>query len=1024
MKDWKMTYGVAMIVLGSSVPGAPVAPDARPDLRAFLEQAAASGQTRIVIPPGKYRVRPQDRQHLLLENLNGVEIIADDVELVCTETTRAMTIRNCRNLTLRGLIIDYDPLPFSQGRIVAMSPDKRRHTIELEPGYPAADTVVNRKYEIFAPDTRELRTHTYTRFEVKALAPRRILVTKPQNNRPEHAIERVGDLIVVASEHAPGGWLPHAVVMETSDRVTLDHITLYTSNTFGFYESDCSASRYRHCVIDRRGDRLRSLNADGFHSKFADVGPSYRNCIARYNGDDGIAINGDYHLVTASDGPRLRVIGKRGRSTNMKAGDPVELVSYSGVRLPDAKVLAIESGEPPTENEKAFIRKQRFFPPTRDRMLAAKQTVTIVLDRAVDLPLGSVIASANRLGNGFEVVDCTMGPNRSRGILAKASHGRIENNRLVGNWGQAIKLAPEYFWLEAGSSSDITIANNTVTGCHDTAIAVYAHGGSSDVAPVGAHHGIRITGNRVSSSVNPAIAVTSTSGLVLKDNQIGATADFFIPPWRARDFERNKAPERRVYLKNVEERAAGSANERPNILVIMVDDMRFDLMSHEGHPYVQTPNLDRLAREGMRFTRAFVPTPLCGPVRMSILTGRYASMHGRVDNYCYPDNPGPYLPQSFREQGYRSAMIGKYYEGKALEEQIRAQAYDRWFMNVGPDWSRFTGDRKDAKACRAYREAQLYYDQVYKVDGKPRVVPGHQTDVLFAEAARFAGEETAAEKPFLIFMSPFAPHGPFNPSRRRLGKYTGKGLPPVASHVLDRAFFANPKRREQFAGFHERVAEMVEDIDEGVGTLMASLERSGQLDNTLIIFTSDNGVMQGEHGFGWKRHPWQESIRVPLLIRYPRLIQPGQTCDALVSLQDIFPTCAEIAGVRLPPDAHRRGVSLTPLFRDPTASVRSDFLCMQYEMGRQSDPTYAPEQLLWASLVTADGYKLIRYREAPEQHPELGKTFLFDLNRDPLEMTNLAADPEQTQRLDRMATALHKQLADNQAPTDWLQDRE
>ena len=144
------------------------------------------------------------------------------------------------------------------------------------------------------------------------------------------------------------------------------------------------------------------------------------------------------------------------------------------------------------------------------------------------------------------------------------------------------------------------------------------------------------------------------------------------------------------------------AAERPNVLLIMTDDMRYDLMAHEGHPYIQTPNLDRLAAEGMRFTQAYASTPLCGPSRMSILSGQLPPVHGRVDNFYYPDDYAIYLPQSFHDQGYRTAMIGKYYEGIRFEQKIQTSVYDLWFKNGNADMSGFTGER-GSKAYLDYR---------------------------------------------------------------------------------------------------------------------------------------------------------------------------------------------------------------------------------------------------------------------------------------------------------------------------------
>jgi parallel beta-helix repeat protein len=165
--------------------------------------------------------------------------------------------------------------------------------------------------------------------------------------------------------------------------------------------------------------------------------------------------------------------------------------------------------------------------------------------------MGSVIASANRIGNGFEVRNCTIGPNRSRGILVKASDGIISGNTLVGNRLDAIKLSPEYVWLEAGSGSNVTISDNLISGCYSAAIAVSAYGGNGETAPEGAHRNIAVTGNTISGSTNPAIALTSIRGLFLENNTIESPNNNLLVPWIMNDYGRNEDPSREIYLKNV-----------------------------------------------------------------------------------------------------------------------------------------------------------------------------------------------------------------------------------------------------------------------------------------------------------------------------------------------------------------------------------------------------------------------------------------------------------------------------------------
>ena len=201
-------------------------------------------------------------------------------------------------------------------------------------------------------------------------------------------------------------------------------------------------------------------------------------------GDDCINIYGDYHLITDSAERVLRVLSKQGGGINITAGDKVELLSYDGRRLPDAQVANIEPDAEVTEAEQQFLAVQGLDARTKEYLMHAK-TFRITLDREVDLPMGSAICATSRTGNGFVVRGCDFGFNRSRGILIKASDGVVEGNTLVGNVMTAIMVAPEWWWLESGSSNNVRIINNTVRDCGDVAIAVYAFGGAPAVAPPG-----------------------------------------------------------------------------------------------------------------------------------------------------------------------------------------------------------------------------------------------------------------------------------------------------------------------------------------------------------------------------------------------------------------------------------------------------------------------------------------------------------------------------------------------------------
>jgi hypothetical protein len=496
-------------------------------LQEFINQQTQAGQKTIVVPPGSYRVTPRGGQHLTLRNLQNIQIVADGVEMICTETTTALNISHCTNVTVRGLVIDYDPLPFTQGRITSFSADKKSAEVELFDGYPGTGSAINFKYEIFRPDTRTLRcSDRYVR-NLEVMDSRHLRINTPDEH--SDSPEQVGDLIVIGSEHAPHGNAAHAVVCDHNVNVRLENIDLFASNCFGFIEDNCDSSTYYRCRIDRRSaaddlvkraePRLRSLNADAYHSSDAVKGPAYIECVAKFMGDDCVNIHGRYELVVASTGAVLRVVSPE--RSSFAAGDPVEFLPFAGERPPDAVVKKVEPDTPVTSVEKAFIQKLAIVPGVKESLVnGGARCYQVTLDRPTTLPPGSLIAAANHLGDGFLVKGCDFGYNRSRGILIKASHGQLIDNTITESWMAAVLVSPEFFWFEAGSSADVRISGNKVIGCRQPAIEVVAFGGNGKPLASGAHRDITIVSNTISESVLPNIRVTSTSRLVVRDNQL------------------------------------------------------------------------------------------------------------------------------------------------------------------------------------------------------------------------------------------------------------------------------------------------------------------------------------------------------------------------------------------------------------------------------------------------------------------------------------------------------------------------
>lgn len=529
---------VVALAAEAGVVGPPEAIDF--DLQGFVDARLKAGERRVVVPPGRYRVAPKNGVHLRLKDLADVELIADGVEIVCANTSRVVVFENCRNLRIKGLTVDFDPLPFTQGRIVAMAPDKKWVEFEILEGYP--ENELEERIEIFDPATGELRRETAGwEDRIEPLGNHRYRATKRKSYRyrEDWDTERVGD-ILVTNNRFPNRASGHAFSAEKCTQLTIEEVTLYAASTFGFVEHRCDGTTYLRCKIGRRKlesdpihrvvPRMRSLNADAFHSTEAGKGPAIIGCSAKFQGDDCVNIHGSYHLVTACEGSQLRMAVLR--HNTIEPGDPVEFLPFSGPRPPDAVAVKVEPDAPVTEPEKEFIRKLSLLDRHKERLLGGQAAFfKLTLDRAVPLAMGSAVCSGNRVGNGFLVKDCDFGHNRSRGILIKGSRGKVIGNKISHGWMAAVLVAPEFWWMEAASSSDVEIRDNVIVGCRRPAIEIIAPGGNGKPLPSGAHRNIVIAGNKIAESAWPNIHATSTERLAIQGNHLTPAAPrAFVPP--------------------------------------------------------------------------------------------------------------------------------------------------------------------------------------------------------------------------------------------------------------------------------------------------------------------------------------------------------------------------------------------------------------------------------------------------------------------------------------------------------------
>jgi N-acetylglucosamine-6-sulfatase len=445
-------------------------------------------------------------------------------------------------------------------------------------------------------------------------------------------------------------------------------------------------------------------------------------------------------------------------------------------------------------------------------------------------------------------------------------------------------------------------------------------------------------------------------------------------------------------------RPAVAQARRPNVVFVITDDQRWDSLGATGHPFAKTPNIDRLAREGVLFRNFFVTTPLCSPSRASFLTGQYARRHRVVNNDRLGQDVISHtletFPRRLREAGYETAFVGKWHMGF---DDSRRPGFDHWV---------------------SFKGQGTYFDPVVNVDGRQLQLDGYMTDILNSRALAFV--DRPRSKPFLLILAHKALHVPYLPAKRHQSLYAGEKYVPPASAgedlsgkpVLRRSAepvdWASvegvaPEPPESRRGRGRDRDSVVRDqlrtlaaVDEGVGRLLNALGRRGQLDNTVFIFTSDNGYLLGEHGqFDNKRFAYEESIRVPFIVRYPGLAAAGRTLDALMLNIDVAPTLVELAGAE--PLEEAQGRSLVPLLRGARDGWRESFLA-EYFLEK-----VAPRAPSWQAVRTT-GWKYIRYIELE------GMDELYDLRSDPRETRNLIGDPAARQDLTRMREELERLL--------------
>lgn len=442
-----------------------------------------------------------------------------------------------------------------------------------------------------------------------------------------------------------------------------------------------------------------------------------------------------------------------------------------------------------------------------------------------------------------------------------------------------------------------------------------------------------------------------------------------------------------------EEAAAEEGTGQPNIIFILADDLGWRDAGYQGSSFYETPNIDALARQGMTFTSAYAAAPICSPTRASILTGCYPARLHQTDYIPgRPDMPDQRLLQvedlnhlplaeetiaeRLRAAGYATAHIGKWHLGS--EGYFPAdQGFD---FNLGASDRGMPPSYFHPYERGSYRLADL------NATGRP----GEQlTDRLGREAVNFIAEHR--DRPFFLYLSFYAVHTPLQAKPELVDKYRAKA---------DRSSDADPMpvvtengRRVRQVQNHPVYAGMVESLDENVGRVLDALDRHGLADHTLVIFFSDNGGLSMRDGGPTSNLPlragkgylYEGGIRVPMIIRWPGVTEPGSSTDVPVSSIDFFPTIREITGLRPAEGRAVDGVSLVPLLRQEGDAGR-DALYWHY-------PHYHNQGSRPSGAIRRGDYKLIEFFED-------GRAELYNLVEDPGEERDLSGEmPERAEAL-------------------------
>jgi arylsulfatase A-like enzyme len=451
---------------------------------------------------------------------------------------------------------------------------------------------------------------------------------------------------------------------------------------------------------------------------------------------------------------------------------------------------------------------------------------------------------------------------------------------------------------------------------------------------------------------------------------------------------------------------------QPNLVVVLVDQLRRHALGHAGDPNVRTPNIDRLAAEGAWFEAACSSYPACVPFRFSMMTGEYAHTRNVLGIGHRLSPAERTLGEAVGAQGYATAYIGKWH------------LYSSYGLTGGLTLSQACrtpiprSHRRGFDAWRGFELRNDFYDTWYFEDDEttPRRLDGYQTHRLFDLAERYVTDERPADRPFFLMLSVEAPHPPFTAPPRRVAEVEARGplklhpnvdvgairfAPPEwyepgnAAGAADRADITSVHARfdRNMAGYYA----MIEEIDDRMGRLMQTLEAQGLAKDTVVVFLSDHGELGGSHGLLGKAEPWEESVGIPLIV-WGAGIPAGARCRAPLATEDLFATIVGLAGGSPRPGPGRR--DFAPWLRGESPPPDREAVLLEFVA--EARPGRGYYDRTWRGARTAR-HKYVTLGDRTGARPWL----LFDLVDDPFEQRNLVDDPAS----EALASHMHGVLA-------------